>query len=120
MDAELIEQLNDEADLCRNEGADDIAALLAQAVTQGTADNARIAELKQDKVVTFNALSAALERMNVLEAKLATAERDALERAAVIADRSRCKIVGIVSAAIDDTAMWIARNIRAAKEQVNG
>ena len=116
MDAELIEQLNDEADLCRNEGADDIAALLAQAVTQGTADNARIAELKQDKVVTFNALSAALERMNVLEAKLATAERDALERAAVIAEGTNADLCKGAGAAY----RTILAAIRAAKEQVNG
>ena len=30
----LVERLNDEADLCRNEGADDIAALLDEAVEE--------------------------------------------------------------------------------------
>jgi hypothetical protein len=30
----LVEQLNDEADLCRNEGADDVAALLSQSAAE--------------------------------------------------------------------------------------
>ena len=91
MDAELIErlrQLEQRITMGANEACGDAA-------TQGTADNARIAEL---------------------EAKLATAERDALERAAVIAEGTNADLCKGAGAAY----RTILAAIRAAKEQVNG
>ena len=89
MDAELIERLRDASALP--------TGLYAEAVTQGAADNARIAEL---------------------EAKLATAERDALERAAVIAEEAARDCP---TGTIEHSTAWdIVHQIRAAKEQDNG
>ena len=58
--AELVESLSDEADLCRNDGADDIANLLDEART-------RIVQLEQ----TQNELLQALESLmrSALEAR---------------------------------------------------
>ena len=72
--------------------------------------------------------NAMMDRIAELEAKLATAERDALERAAVIADVahgnwSDCarRFPGTIAIeASAEAAEAIAATIRAAKEQGNG
>ena len=87
MDAELIERLRylSKSMKCGSMGRAgqmNNACHIAEAATQGTADNTRIAELERDKANAMAAHTKAIVRIDMLEARLATAERDTLERAA--------------------------------------
>lgn len=78
----LVDDLETEADLCRNEGAEDIANLLDRAITALRASG-----------------------QGDLRASV-------IEECAKVAEGYRTKIIGIPSAAVDDTAEWIAKDIR--------
>jgi len=68
MTDDLIKRLSDEADLCRNDGADDIAALLFVAMLRIEAQAAEIAWLREDLGLTDAALRGANMDMSVVEA----------------------------------------------------
>lgn len=78
----------------------------------------RNAPTERDVIRAWNTRSAADLQARLDAAEGRTAELVALleaetEACAKIADASRTKIIGIPSACVDDTTMWIGRDIRA-------
>src|ERR1041384_5634402 len=74
----LVDQLQDEAGLCRSEGADDIAGLLDEAA-------ARVAELKAER----EALRAQLQAMKLDEHKFLADLNEKLKQAQWMAESRR-------------------------------
>ena len=63
MTGDLIERLHDEADLCRNEGADDVARLLDEAADALEAARAELENSHLQEITTVGQLQTALEEL---------------------------------------------------------
>lgn len=75
----LIERLDDEADLCANEGVDDIAELLSEAATELRALAVRVMELEgalcQISDMTFDSWTNGAIAKEIADAALASKEQ---------------------------------------------
>lgn len=105
---DLISRLQDEADLCRNDGADDIAALLDEAVEalRDRNHDTQVGEKwrEDSRLETWFPLTA--ERLPTLEAEVATLKVTLhhAECAAAAAEEDRDELLAHLSALVDRCA----------------